>query len=111
MTAKDPPAERIDASRPDATPISEGAQNKGASASATSSMKPTKKGPMIVKAMPTFLVSGVRDARAVMKPTMAKDENIIHSLMLPPHLTIKPAATEPKAVAEATVHLRERDWN
>lgn len=83
--------------------MSAGLQKRGAKASDASSMKPTKKGPKIVRAIPVFNVSGVKEARAPTKPTMAKVEKMIQYRTFPPHLTIAPAHTWPSAVELATV--------
>lgn len=103
---EDVPAARIDASIPDDTPISSGLQNSGASESAASSMKPTKKGPMMVNAMPLPFVAGVSDAHDDTKATMPKAERMSQYRVLPKNFMSPPAAIWPSAVAAETVHCQ-----
>lgn len=100
------PAARIDASIPEDTPISSGLQKRGAKAKAANSMKPTKKGPMIVKAMPILFVLGVREAQEETKATMPNAEIMSQYRVFPKALISPPAATWPSAVAADTVHLK-----
>lgn len=79
------------------------AQKRGARAKDANSMKPTKNGPRIVRAIPVFLSDGVSEANAATKPTMAKVEKISQYRTFPPQRTIKPAQICPSAVEEATV--------
>ena len=91
---------------PDETPISSALQKRGARERAASSMKPTKKGPMMVKAMPMFLVDGVREAHEETKETMPKAERMSQYRVLPKTRIKPPAAICPSAVAAETVHWR-----
>jgi hypothetical protein len=89
---------------PDDTPISSGLQKSGARDNAASSMNPTKKGPMMVKAMPMFLVLGVSEAHDDTKATMPNAERMSQYRVFPNTLINPPAAICPSAVAADTVH-------
>lgn len=89
---------------PDETPISSALQKSGARDRAANSMKPTKKGPRMVKAMPIFLVLGVKDAHEETKATMPKADRISQYRVLPKNLISPPAQICPRAVAAETVH-------
>lgn len=79
-------------------------QKSGARARDASSMKPTKKGPRMVRATPVFLSEGVSEARAATKPTMEKVEKMSQYRTFPPQRTMPPAQIWPRAVEAPTVH-------
>lgn len=81
----------MDASIPDDTPISSALQKRGAKDKAASSIKPTKKGPKMVKAIPRSLVLGVNDAHEETKATIPNAERMSQYRVLPNSL-IKPPA-------------------
>lgn len=69
-------------------------------------MKPTKNGPIMVKAMPRCRVLGVKEAHADRNATMPKAETISQYRVLPKTLINTPAAISPREVDAETVHWK-----